>query len=219
MLRRFSQTLLSITACVLILVGLTAGVSARMGLESAYWGDGERHSLQTGLLGLTPKPHDTSVPVSITIPDAGVDAEVERNEIVDGVLLNPSGPWVVSWYQETGLLGEIDNVVMAGHVDYWDVGPAVFWTVGDLAANAQMEVRGEDGAVSTYTVEWIRTYEVAGLTPETIKEIAGPTDYRALTLITCGGDFNHDTGEYLSRTIVRGKLVTTEHTTTLATAR
>lgn len=208
MIRRFQQTLLPVIASILILVGLTAGVSARTGLELPSWGEAD--SLQAGPLGLNPKQQDTSVPVALTIPDADVDAEVERNQIVDGVMLDPSGPWVVSWYEETGLLGEVDNVVMSGHVDYWDVGPAVFWTVGDLAEGAQMQVRGDDGAVYTYAVEWVRTYEVAGLTPEVINEIVGPTDYRALTLITCGGDFNYETGEYLSRTIIRGKLIDAE---------
>lgn len=70
-----------------------------------------------------------------------------------------------------------------------------------------MQVRGSDGATYTYAVAWVRTYEVAGLTPETINEIVGPTNTEALTLITCGGDFDYDTGQYLSRTIVRGHLV------------
>src|SRR5581483_5420865 len=39
-------------------------------------------------------------PVSIQIEKAGVDAPVERVDIVDGVMQNPSGPWVVSWYED-----------------------------------------------------------------------------------------------------------------------
>ncbi len=102
---------------------------------------------------------------------------------------------------------------MSGHVDYWDVGPAVFWTVADLPQGAQIHVQGENGATHTFEVEWVKTYEVAGLTPEVINEIVGPTDYRAIALISRGGDFNYDTGEYLSRTIIRGRLVDAEGVT------
>ena len=208
MKRRIQQFVVPLLASMLVIAGLTAGVSARGGLDLPSWAGQEQ--MQAGPLGLNPKPQDASVPVSLNIPDANVDSEVERNQIVDGVMLDPSGPWVVSWYEETGMLGDIDNVVMSGHVDYWDVGPSVFWEVGSLAEGAEMHVRGDDGATYTYAVEWVRTYDVAGLTPETINEIVGRTEERSLTLITCGGDFNYDTGEYLSRTVIRGTLVRAE---------
>lgn len=207
MTRRVRQGLIPFIASLMVIVGLTAGVSASTGLQLPSWGGGQELA---GPLGLNPIPGDGTAPVAISIPDASVDAEVERNQIVDGVMLDPSGPWVVSWYQETGQMGEVNNTVMSGHVDYWDVGPAVFYTVGQLGQGAQINVTGENGATYTYAVEWIKDYEVAGLTPEAINEIVGPTDYRALTLITCGGDFDYDRGEYLSRTVIRARLVDTE---------
>ncbi|MDP9358774.1 MAG: class F sortase [Chloroflexota bacterium] len=159
-----------------------------------------------GPVGLNPPTATFSrgvLPSAIRIDKAQVDAEVETVEIVDGVMQNPTGPWVVSWYQETARLGEDDNTVMAGHVDYWDVGPAVFYNLKDLAEGDQIQVTGEDGTVYTYQVEWIKTYTVSELTPERIQEIVGPTDQPALTLITCGGEFDYATGEYLSRMVVR----------------
>ncbi len=204
MMRRARHGLIPFIASLMILIGLTAGVAANTGLELPAWGNGQELA---GPLGLNPTPGNGTAPVSIAIPDATVDAEVERSQIVDGVMLDPSGPWVVSWYQETGELGEFGNTVMSGHVDYWDVGPAVFYTVAQLPEGAQISVTGENGAVYTYAVEWIKDYEVAGLTPEAINEIVGTTDYRALTLITCGGEFDYDRGEYLYRTVIRAKLV------------
>ena len=216
MIRRTKHALIPLVASIMVIAGLTAGVSASTDIQLPSWGGEASGGMQAGPLGLNPTTGSATAPVSISIPDASVDAEVERNQIVDGVMLDPSGPWVVSWYQETGLLGEVDNLVMSGHVDYWDVGPAVFWTVGDLPPGAPMQVRGEDGATYTFEVEWVKTYDVAGLTPEAINEIVGPTDYRAITLITCGGDFNYDTGEYLSRTVIRGRLVDAEGVTVAA---
>ncbi len=71
-------------------------------------------------------------PSAIRIDAARVDAAVETVAIVDGVMQNPSGPWVVAWYQDSARLGGIGNTVMAGHVDDWAVGPAVFWSLKAL---------------------------------------------------------------------------------------
>ncbi|MDP9472576.1 MAG: class F sortase [Chloroflexota bacterium] len=164
--------------------------------------------MRPGPVGLNPPTTAFTrgvLPSAIRIDKAEVDAEVETVEIVDGVMQNPTGPWVVSWYKETARLGEDDNTVMAGHVDYWDVGPAVFYNLKDLAQGDEIQVTGEDGTVYTYQVEWIQTYSVAELTTEQIQEIVGPTDAPALTLITCGGEFDYATGEYLSRMVVRAE--------------
>lgn len=205
--RRFLQTsLLIVTLLALPLSADAYSVSFLPPIVSPTGSD-----LRVGPLGLNPAATDAGVaPVTIRIPDATVDAEVELNEIVDGVMLDPSGPWVVSWYQETSLLGDMDNTVMSGHLDYWDVGPAVFYTVGQLQQDAPIYVTGEDGSSYTYAVDWVETYGIDQLTPETISEIVGSTGYRALTLITCGGEFDEERGQYLSRTIVRARLVDAE---------
>jgi sortase (surface protein transpeptidase) len=159
--------------------------------------------LRPGPIGINPPPPliaEGALPVSIQIPKAQVDAQVETIEIVDGVMQNPTGPWVVSWYKETARLGELGNAVMAGHLDYWDVGPAVFYNITQLVKDDTIDVIGEDGEVYTYAVEWIRNYDTANAP---IQEIVGPTDAENLTLITCGGPFDYANGVYLQRTVVR----------------
>src|SRR5690606_35992064 len=131
----------------------------------------------------------------------------EVQQIVDGVMLNPSGPWIVSWYEQTAALGEIGNVVMAGHVDYWNVGPSVFFNLRNLAEGDQIEVIGENQTPFLYTVEWNETFDLEELTSGRITELVGPTEDPVLTLITCGGEFDYASGEYLSRTVVRASLV------------
>jgi LPXTG-site transpeptidase (sortase) family protein len=143
-------------------------------------------------------------PVAIQIDAAQVDAEIEQLEIVDGVMQNPTGPWVVSWYKDLAGLGESGNVVMAGHIDYWNVGPAVFYTLAHIKEGAPINVTGEDGEVYAYQVEWIRNY-TADDAP--LDEIVGPTPRESLTLITCGGPFDYATGHYLERTVVRASRV------------
>lgn len=147
------------------------------------------------------------VPVELIVEKAGIAAEVEVQEIVDGVMQNPTGPWVVSWYEQTSELGVVGNVVMAGHVDYWNVGPSVFFNLGDLVEGDPIEVLGENQTMFPYTVEWNEVYDLEELTSGKITELVGPTEDPVLTLITCGGEFDYASGEYLSRRVVRASLV------------
>ena len=147
-------------------------------------------------------------PVAIAIERAQVAAEVEVINIVDGAMQNPTGPWVVAWYEETAGLGQIGNIVLAGHVDYWDVGPAVFWYVNELVAGDRIEVTDAQGVAHAFGVLWGEMYLTADLTPEIITDLIFPsTKDELLTLVTCGGEFDPNTGEYLSRYIVRAERV------------
>ena len=148
-------------------------------------------------------------PVALQVDSVGVDAPIELGTVVDGAMQDPSGPWVVSWYDQLGKIGEGGNVIMAGHVDYWNVGPAVFWDVRYLPAGEIIRVVGEDGQHYEYAVEWTQEYDVATeLTPEVIQnDIVGDTGQESLTLITCGGEFDPATGEYNQRWVVRANLI------------
>ncbi|MGH2562507.1 MAG: class F sortase, partial [Thermomicrobiales bacterium] len=142
--------------------------------------------LRPGPLGFDPPQLRTPGvrPIAIKIEDAQVDAEVEVTEIVQGVMQNPSGPFVVAWYKETARLGELGNVVLAGHLDYWDVGEAVFFHLGELEENDVIELTGADDEVYQYKVEWVENYEVAQLDPTKIEEIVGSIEGEHVTLIT-----------------------------------
>jgi sortase (surface protein transpeptidase) len=155
-----------------------------------------------------PEPVEGVAPVALQVDSVGVDAPIELGNVADGVMQDPSGPWVVSWYEPLGKVGEGGNVVMAGHVDYWNVGPAVFWDVRYLPEGDIIRVVGEDGKNYEYAVQWTQSYMADQLTPEVIQgEIVGDTGQETLTLITCGGEFNPDTGEYNQRWVVRANLI------------
>ena len=205
-------TMMNAALAVLMLLGLM-GAAAPAGRVSAQDPiEGSQLGEPTTLGGVRPGPMGAEpeefrkrgvLPVAITIEKAQVDAQVEQQEIIDGVMQNPSGPFVVAWYRGTGRLGEDDNVVLAGHYDYWDVGPAIFYNLPQMTEGDPIELTGEDGTVYTYTVEWIKSYTVDDLTPESIKEIVGSTSNESLTLITCNGFFDAERGEYLERMVVR----------------
>ena len=142
-------------------------------------------------------------PIAIRIPSIQVDAEIERRPIVNGQMTDPSGPFVVAWYGATGRLGEPNgNVVLAGHVDYAGVGPAVFARVGELAEGDEIEVLGESVKSFRFTVVWSELYDEV---TAPVDDIIGPTDEQSVTLITCGGTFDAAAQRYDQRLIVRGE--------------
>jgi sortase (surface protein transpeptidase) len=141
-----------------------------------------------------------ALPARVVIEAANVDAGVETLEIIDGVMQQPTGPTDVAWYKETGRLGEPNNVVIAGHLNWWNVPEGVFFRLQDLQEGDRVEITGDDGRVYVYEVQWVR--QESNLEPPAA-EVIGPTDEPSLTLITCGGEWNADISEYDERTVAR----------------
>jgi Sortase domain len=194
----------AVGAAVLGPVGGAAAPPARPKWE----GVPQAGHLRSGPLGLTPASVTRSPgvrPIALRMAKFGIDAPVEYLQIVEGIMQDPSGPWVVGWYEPTAALGQFGNAVFSGHVDYYTVGPAVFWyiTNGDVQDGDEILAVGDDGAEFRYGVTHRETLEVTALTPEKIGEIVGPTKHESLTIVTCGGVFDQSRGEYLSRTWVR----------------
>jgi hypothetical protein len=149
----------------------------------------------------------TPPPLALRIDAIGVDAVVEAGDVVGGALSEPSGPWVVRWYRETARPSERANMVIGGHVDYWNVGPAVFWRLGSLSPGAEIDVTDMANSQFIYVVSWLKTFSAADLTTQQLREIVGPTPFPSLTLITCAGAFDATTGRYPSRLVVRASRV------------
>ena len=166
--------------------------------------------VRPGPAGSVPKPLVLvgTIPVAISIPAAQVDAQVEQQTIDNGVMHDPSGPYVVCWYKTTGKLGERNNVVMAGHLDWYGVPQAVFFHVGALKKGDEIDVTGKDKQVYKYSVDWVKPFTVADLDQKTINSIVGDTQTEVLTLITCGGEWDTAKQEYLERIVVRASRAT-----------
>ncbi|GBD20928.1 hypothetical protein HRbin28_01377 [bacterium HR28] len=151
----------------------------------------------------TPLPTPTTVIVSIArirIPAIGVDAPV----VVKGLdaarrMVAPDSPEEVAWYDFTALPGQGSNIVLAGHVDFVGVGPAVFWDLWRLRVGDVVELELADGRVARYRVAGLETVEEARAP---VERIVGPTPEERLTLITCAGNYNPATGRYDQRLIV-----------------
>lgn len=153
----------------------------------------------------TPAPDPPSeAPIArMLIPRFGVDAPVVvRGVDGNGVMETPNGPWDVAWYDFTARPGFGGNAVFSAHVDYINVGPAVFWNVKDLEQDDIVEVRLNDGTVYRYRVE---AKEQVYAAEANVQEIIGATPREIVTLITCGGTFSN--GQYDQRVIVRAERI------------
>lgn len=160
------------------------------------FGDGTRPAAfqGDGVIGEATAPF---APVRIIIPAIGVDAGIEPTAIVDNVMGIPSNPWNVGWYPSLSMPGDGGNAVMAGHVDWYGIGPVVFAGLAGIGVGAPIYVVGPDGLGATYAVSSV--YSVPWDTPAT--QVIGPTGVQSLTLITCTGTFNGS--QYDQRLIVR----------------
>ena len=146
----------------------------------------------------------TAPPESIQAADAQISASiVELGVSDDGQMEAPSTPDVVGWYRMSARPGEPGNSVMAGHVD-WGKSTAVFWGLHELRQGDKIQVRGTDGNVHSYAVEWNQVFpwEAAPM-----DQLVGPTEDSVLTLITCDGVFDTLSREYSDRRVVRARLV------------
>lgn len=146
-----------------------------------------------------------ALPTRLIIPRIGVNAQVVKIGVRNGAMQTPSGPTPVGWYDFGARPGmPSGNAVFAGHVDWHDYGPAVFWDLRLLGAGDEITVVAGDGSRYTYAVEINRSiFE----TDFPMGPIIGDTTKPSVTLITCEGQFNPAAHAYDKRRVVRAVLV------------
>ena len=148
-----------------------------------------------------------SPPVSVQIPAIGVNSRLLH------LGLNPNGTMQVpslvtsaslaAWYRYSATPGQVGASVIEGHVDN-DQGPAVFYKLGALRPGNIIDVKLADGLTAIFRVTGVREYTKSRYPAKTIYRA---TNYAALRLITCGGEFDYRTGHYLSSTVVFASLI------------
>ena len=142
-----------------------------------------------------------NVPTWIEIPRLGTSAAIVPLGLEeDGAMASPVDPDTVGWWQEGPGVGGQGNMLLDGHVD-WGGRLRVFGLLQRLEPGDLIYVAGQDGATRTYSVLWNRLYEDADAAP--LDEIFPTTPDEQLTLITCGGEFNHSARMYVGRWVVR----------------
>jgi sortase (surface protein transpeptidase) len=145
-------------------------------------------------------------PVGVRIPALGVTSEVIALGLEDdGSMEVPPGAYPVGWYDRSPTPGELGPAVLAGHVDWRDE-PGAFYGLRELLPGDEVVVDREDGAVAVFRVDRVERHDKDEFPSD---EVYGDIPFAGLRLITCGGSFDEDTGDYRQNVIVYATLVAT----------
>ncbi|MGN6758214.1 MAG: class F sortase [Thermomicrobiales bacterium] len=140
------------------------------------------------------------LPVRLSIPSIGVDAPIEQVGVdANNNMATPQNPWDTAWYAPGPRPGQFGNAVVAGHVDYHDIGPVVFWNLHQLGPGSEIFVTADDGARRRFVVTAVEIYP-ADQAP--LEQIFGASGDVNLNLVSCIGDFDPASRSYNQRIVV-----------------
>ncbi len=182
----------ALTACAVPPTGKVASPAAPSTVSSA------------AAPAVTAPPLGPAKPATLEIPAIGV----RTGEIVDlglagdGTLQVPNDAITTGWFTGGPAPGEIGPAVLAGHVDYKKV-PGVFVRLKELKTGDEAVVHRKDGVTAVFTVYAVERHPKASFPTE---KVYGDTTGPELRLITCGGDFDSSTGNYLDNVVAYAKL-------------
>lgn len=144
-------------------------------------------------------PTPGTPPVAVEIPGRAVRAPVVPvGTAVTGAMELPADPRIVGWWSPGPLVGGRGSAVLAGHVDTAEVGLGALAVLREVEPGEEVVVRGADGRELRYVVAARREFRKADL-PAGLFTGDGPP---GLVLITCGGDFDRETGHYEDNVVV-----------------
>jgi sortase (surface protein transpeptidase) len=145
-----------------------------------------------------------SSPVTLRIPAIGVSLRLSSLGLnADGTVQVPVKDQAPGWFRLGPTPGQVGSAVILGHVDDYK-GPAAFYQLRSLGAGDKVDVGLANGAVAHFSVTSVASYLKTQFPSQLVYASHG---YRALQLVTCGGQFDSSTGHYLSNTVVYTSLV------------
>jgi hypothetical protein len=147
-----------------------------------------------------------SVPVRLDIPSVTIDTSLLRLGLnADGSLQVPWKPLLAGWYQGSPTPGQLGPAIIAGHVDSWATGPAVFYHLGEVVRGARVLVTRADASVAQFKVTAVTSYPKTAFPTDLVY---GDVNRAELRLITCA-NWNSTTQEYDSNIVVFARLTHT----------
>jgi Sortase domain len=146
-----------------------------------------------------PAPRVPADPPRLEIPAIKVAAHaIPLGKTRDNRIEVPTNWSVVGWWNGGPKPGERGPAVVVGHVDS-KAGPAVFYRLRDLRPGDVIRFVRADGSKARFVVEGTRTYSKLRFPTAAVY---GPTDGRALRLVTCDGTFDWSQGHYRDNLVV-----------------
>lgn len=150
----------------------------------------------------TPAPLDPpDAPVSVAVSSVRIEADVVPVGVAeDGQMELPADPDVLGWYRFGPAAGEgSGSVVLAGHVDSLTHGVGQFARLLDSRPGDQVQVQTESGTDLYYTVVDVQNIPKLELP---LAEVFRHDGDEVLLLITCGGEFDRESGSYTDNVVV-----------------
>lgn len=145
-----------------------------------------------------------SVPAHIDIPAVNVNADIITVDAnADGSLGTPplDNAKVAAWYDGSVTPGQIGTSVIDAHVDstLMKDSRGAFYSLGLAKPGMEIDITRADHSVAVFTVDEVQQVLKSQFPTD---QVYADTAYPSLRLITCGGDFDTTTHEYLGNTIV-----------------
>jgi len=140
-------------------------------------------------------------PARVQVPSLGIDVTVAPEGVdATGALALSDDPAIASWYRYGPTpWSTAGTAVIAAHVDSFDYGVGQFALLLDAPVGTEIVTTSVDGRVARFTVREVSMIDKTGVDWNTVFDRSGP---HLLALVTCGGEFDYETGHYLSNVIV-----------------
>lgn len=166
---------------------------------------GKQPAATTSAAPASPTQPPRVPPVRLRIPAIGVSQDLLRLGLnADKTVQVPTSAQadLPGWYRLGPAPGQVGSAVVLGHVDSVR-GPAVFYRLRSLVAGDRVKVDLRDGTVATFKVQRVATY----LNEEfPARKVYASRGYPALQLVTCGGEYDPETG-YTANVVAYTRLV------------
>ncbi len=158
---------------------------------------------QTNFIPLIPTTLSTTsigAPVQLLIPSLNVKADIEQVGLTKaGSMDVPTDPMNVGWYATGPHPGAVGSAVMDGHVNWWGGKTGVFKRLHLLEPGAKIMVADETGAIITFVVSHVKSYDAAANATDIFTSQDGLAH---LNLITCSGAWNTAEQQYNDRLVI-----------------
>lgn len=148
---------------------------------------------------------EKTLPVSLDIPALKLSIPFGKplGLTAQGEVEVPVGYDEVGWYKYGPTPGKLGPAVILGHVDS-KVGPAVFYSLGQLKPGDDISVKQADGTIFHFVIEEIERVKQDAFPTD---RVYGDVDYVGLRLITCSGTYLRGEKRYSHNLIVYARQV------------
>ena len=174
--------------------------------ELIYGTDGSEGSILPLDNGVVPSSGPRFVTSwELILPSAKIRAAVVQVGLTPfGAMGSPDNPFVVGWFNQSAVPGELGNALLGGHRDYEDrdnnIGVGVCWELDRTRVGDQL-IMHDQSAHRYYVYDIV---EIATIRPNSDDAVRYLTQTResVVTLITCTGDFDDESNSYEERIFV-----------------